>query len=274
MAMETRFRWPPEMPLRSGVPTRSFMTLQSFRSAATWSTHFRISSLDVPEGSRKAAWKRMFSPAVSSPWSTSSCGTKPVTCCKKRKSSAFRPPTSNCPSTVPYEARPLSTASKVDFPLPDGPMTAMHRPGEMARLISFSKRFPSGRSKHTDSKRKETPVVPCDATVDAPGEDELSGPWSAVAAGAEKRRGLRVKGSLAAIQPTTPSPAWPGSPASISAAAKPPPLCARALGPCHRVIKGGETLRCCRCSSHAHERSKPTTVMPRKTTHHVTMVGS
>mmetsp|Transcript_95257 Transcript_95257/g.174561 ORF Transcript_95257/g.174561 Transcript_95257/m.174561 type:complete len:204 (-) Transcript_95257:293-904(-) len=128
-----------------------------FRSLATRPIWSSISSCVVPAGNLNAAWKRMLSSAVSSPCNTSSCGTKPVTFCRNLKSSAGCPATSKVPLTRPYDARPLSTARRVDLPLPDGPITATRCPRPMARLMSCSKRDPSGRSKLTPLRRKDTP---------------------------------------------------------------------------------------------------------------------
>mmetsp|Transcript_72457 Transcript_72457/g.223917 ORF Transcript_72457/g.223917 Transcript_72457/m.223917 type:complete len:310 (-) Transcript_72457:953-1882(-) len=149
MAMETRFRWPPDIPRCSGVPTRALTMADRLRSFATCCTDCRRSLAEVPAGSRKLAWKRMLSSTVNSPWRMSSCGTNPVTCLRKPKSCACSPPTNNRPVTRPYEAWPLSTAKRVDLPLPEGPMTATRLPAMMLRSMPFSNCAPSGKEKPT-----------------------------------------------------------------------------------------------------------------------------
>mmetsp|Transcript_95830 Transcript_95830/g.310585 ORF Transcript_95830/g.310585 Transcript_95830/m.310585 type:complete len:205 (+) Transcript_95830:1069-1683(+) len=101
MAMDTRLRWPPEMPRCSGVPTRASWIALRWRSSSTLVMIACNSSSLVVAAKRSFAWNMTFSSTVSSPWRISSCGTKPVTWHRNLGSWATCPPIFIVPVTLP-----------------------------------------------------------------------------------------------------------------------------------------------------------------------------
>mmetsp|Transcript_37280 Transcript_37280/g.87170 ORF Transcript_37280/g.87170 Transcript_37280/m.87170 type:complete len:209 (-) Transcript_37280:62-688(-) len=116
-AIDTRFRCPPESPRESTLPI--LVSAASVRCSMTTTVSTRAASTPL-----RAAPKRSISRAVSPASKMSSCGMVLISC--------RRPPGCATPfsTTLPLVQRPdRRTESKVVFPAPDGPITALRLPG-------------------------------------------------------------------------------------------------------------------------------------------------
>ena len=105
-------------------------------------------------GSRTRAECAMFSRTVSSRIIVSSCGTKPVT---RRKAliSSCMPFTCSVPAV--RATLPMSTLRKVVLPAPEGPITAVTRPGEMRPVTLLRIVLLSGGGSVSRRPRKSMP---------------------------------------------------------------------------------------------------------------------
>mmetsp|Transcript_43912 Transcript_43912/g.102472 ORF Transcript_43912/g.102472 Transcript_43912/m.102472 type:complete len:214 (+) Transcript_43912:179-820(+) len=168
IAMETRFRCPPDTPFTCSSPIAVFRNWESpnpscSRMSVVAASHClaRATREVMPSsrGSRSWAWNETFSSTVRFRCITSSCGTKPVT----ERSSAMDRPSPQVPLiwmlpwTWPYPARPLKTFMMEDFPQPLGPITATVHPAGMSRLMPLKITWPLGSSSDTLCKLKLIP---------------------------------------------------------------------------------------------------------------------
>mmetsp|Transcript_5925 Transcript_5925/g.15225 ORF Transcript_5925/g.15225 Transcript_5925/m.15225 type:complete len:206 (+) Transcript_5925:435-1052(+) len=139
MPMLTRLRCPPLMPRRRTSPTMAPRSGCRLRSSSDSSTRRSFCARVTLAGSRNAAWYQRLSSTVRSPYSTSSCGTKP-TLRRQHAGVAGTPLMRTVPQSRPLD-RPAMASSRDVLPHPLEPMMACSC--ELEKLPLMSSRITS-----------------------------------------------------------------------------------------------------------------------------------
>uniref|UniRef100_A0A7C8ZMD5 Uncharacterized protein n=1 Tax=Opuntia streptacantha TaxID=393608 RepID=A0A7C8ZMD5_OPUST len=136
----TRLRWPPEIPRFSTVPTKESRTSCSPRFSITLSTIRILSSFLKSDANLHRALNHKFSSTVKFPCTISSWGIKPVIFLYDDIGS-LSPFMKMKPVALHPVVWPVKAERNDVFPAPEGPITAVIRPGTIFPLRHLRRYF-------------------------------------------------------------------------------------------------------------------------------------